>query len=773
MRKVLLAALVLLLAAPCGSRGLPPVKTGNQSDPSANSADYRELERLWEGLAAEDLEQARKAAGQLAAAGDRAVAFLKNRLQPVLSPDPARIKQLVANLNHEEYPVREAASEELSMLGRSVEPVLRSTLQADPPPETRYRIKKLLDDCASPFPVERGARRVVMAVGVLELVGTEQAGQVLAAMTAVGTAPCLKYYRAGGYELQAGFVPDKLAYVFGEPVLHITFVVKNLTGKPILFPIGGDYRGIGRPSRFSVTAVDAAESKVRDPRASYSCFGGMASNQTLHVGETYIERLFVPNWLEFEKPGVHTVTCQRTLNIGKDIRKRKEEQEQPQVDVPTVTTFQLIIEPSDKERIREIIDRLVETIRTGSGQPREDALVALTYVKDEAVIPELAKLLTFAAREHRISALEALSDFATEEAAAAILGTVRDGDRGIPVSRTEGTGIDVIRRHGRWRAAPALIRCMDMANPSVRNYLNYTLVWKTGACGGPGLAYHHDFDSEGTDKQIADNRRTLEAMKNWLTQFEQTQAAKLELEDSLFSAAEARALTAKRRRWDRKKATGALSGHVYLPDGKAPAVGFMVAPFSLNTPWPEVTNSGGAEGLVYRSNEYLSVSTGDDGSFTIKGLRPGRYGLYVAPRRLRDSGGWGPRDPELAKYLPTMSELMDVKQDNETGSVSIVLAVGGRLVGTVSDADTGKPVLKAKVDPVSIELHKELPFYRTWSAWTDEHGRFSLQGLPSATYEFFVSAPGYQILHIDRRKGIAIKAPQEKTFNLELRRARQ
>lgn len=79
-----------------------------------------------------------------------------------------------------------------------------------------------------------------------------------------------------------------------------------------------------------------------------------------------------------------------------------------------------------------------------------------------------------------------------------------------------GNAIWLVRRHGGDQAVPTLIRCLDLDDPSVNSYYNYTLVWQIAACGGPELRYHHDFEQNGTPEQVLENRKVLAQLQDWL-----------------------------------------------------------------------------------------------------------------------------------------------------------------------------------------------------------------------------------------------------------------
>jgi len=61
-----------------------------------------------------------------------------------------RRRQLILDLDHDSFGVRERASSELAKLGREVEPVLREALQATPSVEVRARLRRLLTALRAP-----------------------------------------------------------------------------------------------------------------------------------------------------------------------------------------------------------------------------------------------------------------------------------------------------------------------------------------------------------------------------------------------------------------------------------------------------------------------------------------------------------------------------------------------------------------------------------------------------------------------------------------------
>jgi RNA polymerase sigma factor (sigma-70 family) len=149
--------------------------------PPRDAADG-ELERWWEDLAGADAAAAYRAVWSLAGARG-AVPFLRQRLRPAAAdPEAARrLARLVADLDHDDFRVREKAAEELEKLGAAAGHELRKALEGKPSPEMRRRVERLLDRLSGPTD-QPEVLRAVRAVEVLEQVGTPEARRVLEAL---------------------------------------------------------------------------------------------------------------------------------------------------------------------------------------------------------------------------------------------------------------------------------------------------------------------------------------------------------------------------------------------------------------------------------------------------------------------------------------------------------------------------------------------------------------------------------------------------------------
>lgn len=225
-------------------------------------------------------------------------------------------------------------------------------------------------------------------------------------------------YEAGGFSIEAGFVPDENQIILGQP-LFITFTVSNQSESPFRFFIGGDNRGSIRHNNFRITAVDTLGNPVKDPY-SYDNFGGMGRNVVLEYGESYSERLFLGHWCAFEEPGTYIVTCKRVL---------KDRGEEPRnEEVPVTSSFDLTIAPFKAERMRDIIAGWGKILRDGNEQDLYEASIALASIADEQVIPHLALSLSRGDSQNSLPAIRSLVQFPSEAAANALLVALKAPD---------------------------------------------------------------------------------------------------------------------------------------------------------------------------------------------------------------------------------------------------------------------------------------------------------------------------------------------------------
>lgn len=134
-----------------------------------------ELESLWTDLAGRDARRGYRAIQLLTTAPEQTIRICRERLQPVTQ---TRLRQLIADLDSDQFLVREQAHEELAALDEFVESSLRQVLTKNPSLELRRRIDRLLAKLDQGFPHPQHLR-TLRAIEVLESIGSPQSQEVL------------------------------------------------------------------------------------------------------------------------------------------------------------------------------------------------------------------------------------------------------------------------------------------------------------------------------------------------------------------------------------------------------------------------------------------------------------------------------------------------------------------------------------------------------------------------------------------------------------------
>jgi hypothetical protein len=135
------------------------------------------LEKRWADLGSEDASAAYQAVRVLARAPTQTVPLIAKQLEPVPLEKANQIRQLIAELDHDRFAVRQNASARLEVLAEAAEDEMRAALKNRPTLEMRIRLDQLvqkLDLLKSPVRL-----RALRAVEVLEHIGTPAACEAL------------------------------------------------------------------------------------------------------------------------------------------------------------------------------------------------------------------------------------------------------------------------------------------------------------------------------------------------------------------------------------------------------------------------------------------------------------------------------------------------------------------------------------------------------------------------------------------------------------------
>jgi hypothetical protein len=152
-------------------------RTGVVSDKPLTPA---ELDARWAALAGDDAAKAYDAIRSLAAAPSQAVPYLVRHLRPVKLADEKRVSGLIADLDGDQFAVRERAADELEKLDESAIAACRRALAGRPAAEARRRLEAILGKEADRLRNPTGnLLRNIRALEVLESIGDRPARQLL------------------------------------------------------------------------------------------------------------------------------------------------------------------------------------------------------------------------------------------------------------------------------------------------------------------------------------------------------------------------------------------------------------------------------------------------------------------------------------------------------------------------------------------------------------------------------------------------------------------
>ena len=449
------------------------------------------------------------------------------------------------------------------------------------------------------------------------------AGLTLGLMALSARAAALGEYSTNGVSLSAGFIPDTTGVMLGEPVF-VTFVVSNRGDKPFLF-------SHVRNEIFSIVATNAGGMRVKSWYLGLDG-NGHPTEVAVLPGKTHVMRVFLNERCAFDQPGEYRVVCQGRLGHYPPGEHSLSE--------PVVTEFKLRVRPPDPVQAGRLIAAWGGSVLT-NGSP-EEAAQALAEFNDVRTIPHLALLVTNRPAYTSYLAVNALTRYTNEAAAAVALTSalgggedyvasiagsalrnfhqagraagaflagltnadasariqaakavswtgselaleplralLRDPEKSVRYAAAQAIGrlgrpeslavltnlladpdftlrieavrglillgrpvepewvkpmilsggenvrtyydaIDLLRMHGKAKAAPGLAGCLNFDDPSVKHAHNFRVILALEfSPNGPKHYYkwRHDPNRDGTEQELAENRRILSEIKAWL-----------------------------------------------------------------------------------------------------------------------------------------------------------------------------------------------------------------------------------------------------------------
>jgi RNA polymerase sigma factor (sigma-70 family) len=145
----------------------------------AAKGEVLDADATWQALAQEDAVAAYVTMRRLASAPN-VVALLRQRLAPIPRPDEKRIAKLLADLDSQQFEVRDAAEKELAKLAETAVPACRAALRTAGSLELCRRLEGLIDkqaaEAARPSP---DRLRRLRSVEVLEMAGSPECRRLL------------------------------------------------------------------------------------------------------------------------------------------------------------------------------------------------------------------------------------------------------------------------------------------------------------------------------------------------------------------------------------------------------------------------------------------------------------------------------------------------------------------------------------------------------------------------------------------------------------------
>jgi WD40 repeat protein len=144
--------------------------------PKGSPLSPEDCQSLWTDLADADASKAYKAIRAFSAAPGQTASFIGDRLHPARSANKVEVGRLIADLDSDDFDIRDKATGKLEELGDAAGPALRKANDGQPSAEARSRVNRLLEKLATPTPE---LLRHLRALEALEAVGGAEARRVV------------------------------------------------------------------------------------------------------------------------------------------------------------------------------------------------------------------------------------------------------------------------------------------------------------------------------------------------------------------------------------------------------------------------------------------------------------------------------------------------------------------------------------------------------------------------------------------------------------------
>jgi hypothetical protein len=140
-----------------------------------------ERDACWQALLDGDAAQAFAAICDLSGAPQEALALIKEQIKPAPPLDGKRVLELIAELDSDQFKVRQKANADLLKMGERVVPAIDKTLATNPPLEIKKRLEDMRKQLAG-IALQGERLRGYRALEILERLGTAPARELLQAL---------------------------------------------------------------------------------------------------------------------------------------------------------------------------------------------------------------------------------------------------------------------------------------------------------------------------------------------------------------------------------------------------------------------------------------------------------------------------------------------------------------------------------------------------------------------------------------------------------------
>jgi WD40 repeat protein len=146
--------------------------------PAVKALTQGERDAHWQALLDSDAAKAFAAIRDLSTAPQEVLVLIKEQVKPAPPLDMKRVQELIAELDSDQFKVRQQANAELTKLGERVVPAIDKVLATNVPLETKNRLEGVRKQLAG-ISMQGERLRAYRAVEILERIGTAQSRQLL------------------------------------------------------------------------------------------------------------------------------------------------------------------------------------------------------------------------------------------------------------------------------------------------------------------------------------------------------------------------------------------------------------------------------------------------------------------------------------------------------------------------------------------------------------------------------------------------------------------